>query len=93
MPKNVVFAASTSAGADSDGAATDDQEIALQALRDVAGDATAQPSARAAAARTLLEVKGLLGKHQPEPTTTDKPLSSMSAQEIDEWIEKINKKQ
>lgn len=59
-----------------------DTELALSALRDVARDSEAPAAARAAAARTLLEVRGLLGRHAAPPDNGSAPLSSLSAADL-----------
>lgn len=39
-------------------------------LANLASDAALNPNARAAAARTLAEIQGLVGRHQPKPDRT-----------------------
>ncbi len=65
--------------------ATDpDVSLALDTLRDVARDATAPAAARGQAARTLLEAKGVLGRHaEPPPKVGDAPVSSLSRQALE----------
>ncbi|MBN9348262.1 MAG: hypothetical protein J0I48_19040 [Devosia sp.] len=64
----------------SNGMTLDDTDLdeAKQALRDVMTDAQAPAAARAAAARTMLELGGALGRHAAPPVDTSKPTSEMS---------------
>lgn len=64
------------------------QRAALAALQEVAGAADAPMAARAAAARTLLEYVGAIGRHAPEPPARAavKPASEMSLSELDAAI-------
>lgn len=64
------------------------QACALSALQTVAGAADAPMAARAAAARTLLEYVGAIGRHAPEPPARAavKPASEMSLSELDAAI-------
>jgi len=64
------------------------REIALLTLANVASDAVAAPAARAAAARTLLESLGDIGRLQALGGGA-KPLSDMTAAEIDAEIEAL----
>jgi hypothetical protein len=52
----------------------------------VAGDANAPPAARAAAARTLLESIGDIGRLQELQRQAEKPLSQLTAAELDQEI-------
>ena len=66
---------------------TPDQEdpdiaLALAALRAVAADPEAPAAARGQAARTLLEVRGSLGRHAAPPATAERALASMSRADI-----------
>ena len=66
------------------------EELALDALRAVAGDSTAPAAARAAAARTLLEACGKLGRNQEIISDTkDKDLSTMSLSDLDKEIKRL----
>ena len=66
------------------------EELALDALRAVAGDSTAPAAARAAAARTLLEACGKLGRNQEIiADTKDKDLSTMSLSDLDKEIKRL----
>ena len=66
------------------------EELALEALRAVAGDSTAPAAARAAAARTLLEACGKLGRNQEIiADTKDKDLSTMSLSDLDKEIKRL----
>lgn len=61
-----------------------DVSLALDTLRDVARDPTAPAAARGQAARTLLEAKGVLGRHaEPPPKVSDAPVSSLSRAELE----------
>lgn len=64
------------------------QRVALGALAEVAQDANSPSAAKAAAARTLLEYCGAIGRHAPEPPTKAqaKPLSEMTLAELDAAI-------
>lgn len=55
----------------------------MSTLADVCRDGAAPAAARAAAARTLAEVLGMLGRHQDKPGGAGgKALSAMSADEL-----------
>jgi len=64
---------------------------ALQTLRDIAGDGDAPASARAAAARSLAEAEGLLGRHQlaPGAVVGGVPLASASRQELESELARL----
>ena len=64
------------------------QAVALSALKAVAEDTDAPAAAKAAAARTLLEYTGGIGRHaEPPPSVSrTKPLSEMSLAELDAAI-------
>jgi hypothetical protein len=68
------------------------RETALNALVRVAKDKTAPPAAVAAAARTLLESIGDIGRLQELARATEKPLSEMTANEIEDEIARLQKK-
>lgn len=59
-----------------------DEALAREALRAVAGDSQAPPAARAQAARTLLELVGALGRHAAPPVQDTRPLSDLSAADL-----------
>lgn len=59
-----------------------DAALARQALRAVAGDKDAPAAARAAAARTLLELTGDLGRHAQPPVDETKPPAEMTVDEM-----------
>lgn len=59
-----------------------DLDEAKQALRDVMNDRDAPAAARAAAARTMLELGGALGRHAPAPLDPSKPTSDMSREAL-----------
>lgn len=65
--------------------------IAIATLRDVAGDREAPAAARAAAARTLLEMLGEVGRLQEKSTagTDGKPIIEMSAGELDAELARL----
>jgi hypothetical protein len=58
----------------------------------VAGDENAPPAARAAAARTLLESLGDIGRLQELARQAEKPLSQLSAAELDAEIDRVRPK-
>lgn len=62
------------------------RRVALVALREVAADKAAPSAARAAAARTILESLGDIGRLQELARATEKPLAEMSLAELDEAI-------
>lgn len=68
--------------------ATELQRVALLALRDVALATDAPSAAKAAAARTLLEYTGGIGRHAEPPATVTraKPLAEMTLEELDAAI-------
>lgn len=68
---------------------TDNENIAMEALRDVARDRKAPAAARAAAARTLLEASGRIGRLQVSAPTDNRPLNEMSASEIESEISRL----
>jgi hypothetical protein len=57
-------------------------ELALVALRQVLADPNAPAAAKTQAARTLLEVEGLLGRHAPAPVASRQDLSTMTRAEL-----------
>lgn len=61
----------------------DDSDLARRALREVMQDPHAPAAARAAAARTMLELGGALGRHAPAPIDPDKPTSAMSRADLE----------
>ena len=61
----------------------DDLELAKQALRDVLQDGTAPAAARAAAARTMLELNGALGRNAAPPIDSGKGTSELSRAELE----------
>lgn len=64
--------------------------LSLAALQAVAGDATAPAAARAAAARTLLEYLGEIGRLQEaRRDARDAPLGEMSASDLDREIARL----
>ena len=64
--------------------------IALSALVDVARDKVAPSAARAAAARTMLESIGDIGRLQEVARQSEKPFAEMSRRELDEEIERLS---
>lgn len=58
--------------------AQNDLDLAKQALRDVLSDPATPAAARAAAARTMLELVGALGRNAPPPVDPAKGTSEMS---------------
>jgi len=65
-----------------------DEALARLALREVAGSARAPASARAAAARTLLEAGGLIGRLQEKPRNS-KGLNEMTREELESEIARL----
>lgn len=70
----------------------DTRKIALRALVEVADDPVAPSAARAAAARTLLESLGDIGRLQEVAQRAEKPLNEMSPREINEEIDRLRPK-
>ena len=72
-----------------DGTAASLRRVALDALREVAGDPKAPAAARAQASRTILEALGLLrsGDQSLEPETGD--VASMSRDDLDREIARL----
>jgi hypothetical protein len=64
------------------------RRVSTLALIDVASDRTAPAAARAAAARTLLESLGDIGRLQEIARAAERPLNELSLQELDEEIAK-----
>ena len=65
------------------------REIATLALVSVAANAKAPAAARAAAARTLLESLGDIGRLQEVAKRAEKPLNEMTAAEVDSEIARL----
>ena len=65
------------------------REVAIKALVSVAEDPDAAPAARAAAARTLLETIGDLGRLQEVARRAEKPLTELSAAELDAELARL----
>lgn len=65
------------------------RDIAISALIDVSQNAKATPAARAAAARTILESIGDIGRLQELASRAAKPLTELSVDEIDAEIERL----
>ena len=73
--------------------ALDLKGLAIETLRQVCLDQGAPAQSRAAAARSIAEIVGLLGKNSEAISDTSaKDLSSMTAQELDAEIRRIGKK-
>ena len=66
--------------------ALSDADLARQALREVAADKDASASARAQAARTLAEMAGVIGRNSEPPPRTDKPVSEMTLEELEQAL-------
>lgn len=65
---------------------------ALTVLRSVMNDPETPAAARGAAARTVLEVMGAIGRHAvPPPVTSDKPLATMTRAEIDAELARLKR--
>jgi len=56
--------------------------VALAALEAVAGDASAPAAARAQAARTILEMRGAIGRNSRPPDDEFRPTDGMSAADL-----------
>ena len=67
------------------------RRVATNALLAVAGDQKAAPAARAAAARTLLESLGDIGRLQEIARANERPLTELSLSELDAEIAKAVK--
>lgn len=65
------------------------RSVAITALLDVAQDEQAAPAAKAAAARTLLESLGDIGRLQEVARASEKPLNEMNAKELDAEIARL----
>jgi ribonuclease D len=65
-----------------------DEALARLALREVAASERAPASARAAAARTLLEASGLIGRLQEKPRNS-KGLNEMTREELEAEIARL----
>lgn len=62
----------------------DDVMLALSTLRAVCLDTAAPAAARASAARTILEVKALIGRHAtPDEDAARKPAHAMTREEME----------
>jgi hypothetical protein len=72
--------------------ALDLKSLAIETLRQVCLDVGAPAQSRAAAARSIAEIVGLLGKNaEVISDTSGKDLSSMTAAELDAEIKRISK--
>lgn len=60
-----------------------DADLARQALRAILKDAAAPAPARAAAARTLAEMAGALGRHAAPPAPLGRPISEATRAELE----------
>jgi len=65
------------------------REIAILALADVSKNAKATPAARAAAARTILETLGDIGRLQEVASRASKSTTELSVDELNEEIERL----
>jgi hypothetical protein len=68
------------------------RETAIRSLVDVSADKTAPPAARAAAARTILESIGDIGRLQETQRSAEKPLTELTAAELDQEIARLKPK-
>lgn len=68
------------------------REIAMQALMRVANSKSAPAAAVAAAARTLLESLGDIGRLQETMRQAEKPLTELSPLEIQQEIDRLKPK-
>jgi hypothetical protein len=67
--------------------------VSVKTLMEVSSDAKAPAAARAAAARTLLESLGDIGRLQNRQRSTDKPLSELTPSELDEELKRLSDKE
>ena len=67
--------------------------VATKTLVEVSKDTKAPAAARAAAARTLLESLGDIGRLQAVKGHGDRPLSEMTQQEIEDEIRRLGDKE
>jgi hypothetical protein len=67
------------------------RRVATNALLAVAGDTKAPSAARAAAARTLLESLGDIGRLQEIARANERPLTELSLAELDQMIDNQQK--
>lgn len=65
------------------------RQIAIFALIRVSRDAKSPPAAAAAAARTILETIGDIGRLQEVARQAEKPLTELTSRELDEEIERL----
>jgi hypothetical protein len=65
------------------------KDIAIATLKAVANDGSAPAAARAAAARTLLEMLGEIGRLQVPQSGSETALVEMTASEIDAEISRL----
>ena len=71
----------------------ENKDLAIAVLREVAADRAAPAQSRQAAARSIAEIVGLLGKNsEPERDLTGKALSDMTAAELDAEINRLSRK-
>ena len=63
-----------------------EEALAIQTLSSICGDPDAPATARASAARTLLELAGLIGRLQVEKPNSNKALHELSLDELDREI-------
>jgi hypothetical protein len=67
--------------------------VSVRTLLSVSEDVKAPAAARAAAARTLLESLGDIGRLQNRQRQTDKPLSELTSGELDEELRRLSEKE
>lgn len=65
------------------------KRVAIETLTLVCADTQAPAAARAAAARTLLELIGSIGRLQVPESGSETPVSELSASELDREIERL----
>jgi hypothetical protein len=68
----------------------EERELAVKTLREICSSA-APATARASAARTLLELAGLIGRLQTEKPNEIKELHEMTRQELDAELARLSK--
>ena len=73
--------------------ALNNKDLAIAVLREVAADRAAPAQSRQAAARSLGEITGLLGKNAEVADDADrKPLTDLSLAELDAEIARLKKR-
>jgi hypothetical protein len=66
-----------------------EKALALSTLRSICADETAPATARASAARTILEMLGEIGRLQTEKPSENKSLHEMTREELDAELKRL----